>query len=168
MRPRGNSEHLKWRRSQAIRLLKSGKSIREVAFALDASVSSVERWKNAYRIEGKGALQPKVPSGRPSKLSPKNLRELEDILLQGAIAAGYLEEQWTLQRIGYVIEERLGIRLDPSWVRRILVEKLKWTHQKPEQIALERRKKEIGLWMANDWEHIKKGSKGPGAPDFLG
>jgi len=148
--------------------LKAGQSIREVAFALEASASSVERWKKAYRIEGMGALQPKVSKGRPSKLRPENVRELEEILRRGAIASGYPEEQWTLQRIGCVIEERFGVRLDPSWVRRILVEKLKWTHQKPEQIALERHEKEIGRWIANDWEHIKKGSGVSGAPDFLG
>jgi transposase len=148
--------------------LRAGKSIRDVAFALDASVSSVERWKQAYRAKGAGAFQLKVPSGRPSKLGANQLRELETILLQGAMASGYPEEQWTLQRIGRVIEKRFGVRLDPSWVRRILIEKLKWTHQKPEQLALERHEKEIGRWVAKDWARIKKSEKVSGTPNFLG
>lgn len=70
--------------------------------------------------------------------------ELKRILLQGALVAGFPEEQWTLKRVGAVIEERFAFGLDPSQVRRILVEKLKWTHHRPEKKSFERREREIG------------------------
>ncbi len=168
MRPHGNSEQLEWRRRQAIHLLKAGKSIREVAFVLKASVSSVERWKKTYSAEGMCALRSKPSYGRPPRLNSKDLLELKQILLLGSLVAGFPEEQWTLKRIGAVIEERFYFRLGPSQVRRILVGKLKWTHHKPEKKAFERREREIRRWMANDWEHIKKGQALSGAPDFLG
>ena len=107
-------------------------------------------------------------TGRPSRLDADNLVELKIILLQGALDAGFPEEQWTLKRISALIGEKFKVRLDPSQVRRILVDKLNWTHHKPEKKASERRERAIAHWVKNDWEHIKKNEKVPRTPSFLG
>src|SRR5579883_3618982 len=58
-------------------------------------------------------------AGRPRQLSDEQLAELAQLLKQGAIAAGYSTEMWTLKRIGTLIEEKFGVHLVPSSVWRL-------------------------------------------------
>ena len=59
MRPNGTSQQLEKRRLQAIAMLESGKSYQTVAHRLSASLSSVVRWVQSYRQEGRARLKAK-------------------------------------------------------------------------------------------------------------
>ena len=59
MRPNGTSQQLEKRRLQAIAMLESGKSYQTVANRLSASLSSVVRWVQSYRQEGRARLKAK-------------------------------------------------------------------------------------------------------------
>ena len=71
MRPPGSAQELERRRLRAIELLESGNTYREVAEILDASLSSVVGWTQAYRKKGEDGLKPKPVSGRPAGLNEK-------------------------------------------------------------------------------------------------
>ncbi len=131
MRPKGSAEALEVRRRIAAHLLQQGKGLREVARLVDAAPSSVFRWQQALQQRGMEALQARAHPGRPPRLTPQQKQSLADILRQGAPAAGFPTDLWTLARVAQVIERSFGVAYHPGHVWRILRE-MGWSPQKPE------------------------------------
>lgn len=132
MRPKGSAKELQARRQIAGRLLQAGKGVREVARLVEASPSSVSRWKKALAEGGRRALKAKPHPGRPPGLSTEQKKELEQVLLAGPRAAGYDTDLWTLVRIAQVIERLFGVKYHPGHVWYIL-RGMGWSCQKPER-----------------------------------
>lgn len=143
------------RKLQAIALLKSGESYRSIAAELGVSLNSVVLWARAYREEGMEGLLPKPIPGRPAGLSEGQKAKLEQILLRGALKAGYGTELWTLKRIAQVIEKHFYVRYHHCHVWKIL-RGMGWSCQKPERRAMQRDEKEIENWKRYKWPRIKK------------
>lgn len=139
-------------------LLKAGKTYQSVAATLSASISSVVRWAQDFRNGGAAALRPKPAPGRPARLSQSQKRKLLRLLEQGASAAGYSTQLWTLPRIAKLIEKHFGILYHPGHVWRVMLG-LKWTWQKPERRAIQRDEKAIARWKKHEWPSIKKSPK---------
>jgi transposase len=139
-------------------LLKAGKTYQSVAATLSASISSVVRWAQNFRNGGAAALRPKPAPGRPPRLSQPQKRKLLRLLAQGATAAGYSTQLWTLPRIAKLIEKHFGILYHPGHVWRVMLG-LKWTWQKPERRAIQRDEKAIAHWKKHEWPSIKKSPK---------
>ncbi len=96
--------------------------------------------------------------GPVPRLSNRQRKQLERILLKGARRQGYRTELWTLPRIAEVIERRFGVTYDASSVWHIL-RKMDWSCQKPERRARERDEERIARWRKQDWPRIKKSAK---------
>ncbi|MEK7731500.1 MAG: IS630 family transposase [Planctomycetota bacterium] len=156
MRPFGTAGQLEKRRRQAIALLRAGKPYREVARMVGASLSSVVRWKHAYRRDPRKGLRARPTPGRPPRLTTVQQDRLRRLLLRGAQAAGHTTELWTLKRIGKVIETQFGVRYSPVGVWKLLRHGLGWSWQKPERRALQRDEAAIEHWKTKVWPHIKK------------
>lgn len=144
------------RRKQAIQLLKKGKPFRQVAEEVGASLSSVVRWNQAYRAQGKKGLKLKAPPGRPAQLSAKQKQKLPQLLSQGAQSFGYSTDLWTLPRIAKLIQSQFGVSYHPSHVWRLMFHQLGWSSQKPERRALQRDEEAIRRWKKNKWPRLKK------------
>jgi transposase len=157
MRPAGNAHELESRRRNAIRLLKNGLSLREVAAVVDCSPSSVQRWKDALRQGGEQALGSRQHPGARSKLTVSEKEQLVSILRRGARKAGYRSELWTCPHIAQVIAQRFGVSYHVNYVPALL-RSLHWSPQKPEQRARERDEAAIARWREHDWPRIKKGA----------
>ena len=155
MRIAGSAEVLEYRRHRALELLDEDRSLNEVARMLDCAPSSVMRWRNMREAGGSEALKVKKASGRPPKLSDKQKRALEKILLAGPIKAGYRTDLWTTARVAEVIERRFGIRYHRDHVGRLL-NQMGWSYQKPERRALERKQAEMDRRSAEDRPRAKK------------
>ena len=155
MRPHGTARELEERRRRAIELLKTGKTVTEVARAVGASHSSVILWRRQFEEDGWDGLRAKPLPGRPSKLSDLQKEELLKLILKGPLAAGYPTGLWTLTRIGELIEERFGVSYHPTGVWRLL-RKLGLSCQKPERRAKERDEHGSKNWKRRRWPHIKK------------
>lgn len=139
-------------------MLQQGKGVREVARSVGASSSSVSRWKKQLEESGETGLAAKKQAGRESRLKEEQKEQLGQILLQGAVTAGYTTELWTLGRVAEVIEREFGVRYHPGHVWRIL-RKLGWSCQKPERRARERDEAAIAQWRQAEWPRIKKVSQ---------
>lgn len=137
------------------KLLLQGKGVREVARLVDASPSSVSRWKQQLRQGGLEALQAKPHPGRTPGLTSQDKRQLEQILLRGAPAAGFPTDLWTLARVREVIEREFGVRYHPGHVWRILTG-MGWSCQKPERRARERDEVAIARWRQEAWPRLEK------------
>ena len=152
MRPYGTSEQLQARREQALKLLKRGQSVEEVAARMKVTVRSVYRWQQEHK-------QPKRKSerlpGKPSYLTKEQIKKLEGELLKGAYAHGYSEDYWTVDRIGHVIWHLFQVRYTPSGVWRLL-DGMGWSCQKVQRLAIQRNDEAIRNWKRWVWPKIKK------------
>jgi len=168
MRPNGTPQQLERRRRRAIALIRAGESCRDVAKQLKASLSSIVRWNQAYRKEGSKGLKPKPASGRPSFLTASQKQRLKKYLLQGAQAAGYSNDLWTLKRVGKLIEQEFGVHYCLPAVWHLLVGGLGWSAPKPERRATQRDEATIARWKRTVWPRIKKSPKTGRAPGLSG
>jgi len=155
MRPQGSPDQLEKRRRRAVALLKNGETYRAVAHASGASLSSVVRWFQAFRRKGPKGLESRPTPGRPCRLSLRQHKHLEKLLLRGAQAEGYSTDLWTLRRIAKLIEKEFGVRYTTSAVWRLLVVDLGWSTQKPERKATQRDEAAIEEWKKKQWPQIK-------------
>lgn len=162
MRLVGSPQQLEKRRLRAISLLESGKTYREAAHIVGASLSSIVVWTQAYRQEGVAGLQSKPTPGRPPALAEREKVKLEKILLKGPLKAGYSTDLWTLKRIAEVIARRFQVSYHPCHVWKVL-KAMEWSCQKPERRALQRDEETIRKWQRYKWPRIKK-SSGPECP----
>lgn len=159
MRPHGTYQQLESRRCRALALLRKGKTFRDVAERVKASLSSVVRWNQVHETKGMQGLKERVGWGRPGRLTSEQKEDLRTRLLKGAVAAGHTSELWTLKRIEKLIEKQYGVQYTSVGVWRLLHVGLNWSCQKPEKRALQRDEENIRRWKERVWPHIKKGQE---------
>ncbi len=155
MRPQGSPEELERRRRRAIELLQQGQPPVEVARHLQVDRRSVRRWKAAHAREGAAGLRSRPTPGRPPKLAAPEKKQLEEILLKGAQAAGFPSELWTCPRVLQVIARQFGVHDHVDHIGRLL-HGLGRSPQKPQRRAVERDEGKIRNWIKRDWPRIKK------------
>lgn len=160
MRLTGTPKQLEARRHKAIVLLRKGETYRSVAEKVNASLSSVVRWHQAYSKDGRKGLRARSTPGRPPWLGASQKQRLAALLLKGPLASGYSTDVWTLRRIGRLIEKRFGRRYSGAGVWKLMRQELGWSCQKPERRALQRNEKDIELWKRVRWPRIKKSRSG--------
>jgi transposase len=90
---------LEARRMAAARLLREGLSQSEVARELGVHRQSVSRWARELGQSGVRGLRQAGRTGRPPKLGPAQLRDLERTLKRGPEALGYATGLWTAGRV---------------------------------------------------------------------
>jgi transposase len=143
-------------------MLQKGLSIAEVAEEVGASISSVFRWQKAFHKSGSKGLEGVPATGRPPKLSLRQKRKLNGLLMRGPVAFGYTTDLWTTRRVAEVIDREFRTDYHPNHVWRVL-KGLGWSCQKPERRARERDEAAIEHWKINPLAGLNKnsGSWGP-------
>lgn len=148
------------RRLRGIALLDQGCSQSEVARQLGVTPAAVSQWSKARRLGGDEALQAKLSTGRPPKLTDRQMKRLRKLLSRGPRRNGYATDLWTLQRVAELTQKHFGVTYDPSGVWHVLT-RMGWSCQKPERRARERDEDAIAQWRKKDWPRIKKSQAGP-------
>jgi transposase len=132
---------LEQRRQQAALLFRKGQTMLvSVARPLKVSRQSVSRWYQPWEKGGARALQSAGRAGRKSRLSPRQLKQLETALLRGPAAQGWSAELGTLSRVSLMRERITGEKYHPGHVWKILGSR-NGSAQKPERQAKERSRK---------------------------
>lgn len=149
-------KEMKRRRVRGVRLLQKGERPAEVARQTGVSRQSVMRWQRALASKGFAQVAQIGPRGRPRRLSEEQLKELARSLKQGALAAGYATEIWTVPRIAGLIAERFGVQLARSSVWHVLREQMGWSVQRPARQARQRDERAIASWKNKRWPELKK------------
>lgn len=129
-RDRESLKELEQRRRLAAELLRRGVRPAEVARWVDSSRQSVMRWSQLLEHDGLRGLRRASRIGRPPVLTDRQLDQLARRLKAGSLAAGYVTEMWTLQRIGALIQREFRARLSASSVWRTL-QRMGWSLQRP-------------------------------------
>jgi transposase len=155
MRPHGSPEELEARRRRATKLLRSGMRPAEVAERVGVDRVSVYRWRATLKELGVRGLRARAAPGRPPKLPEEHRKDLEEILIEGAMAAGFDTDLWTCPRVAHVIRERFSIDYHPDHIGRLL-HRMGWSPQKPVRRAMERDETAIRTWIKKTWPRVKK------------
>jgi transposase len=155
MRIQGSAAELEARRRRAAKLFQERKPLAEVARLVGASLSSVKRWKRAWREGGVAALAARPHPGPTPKLSPGQKQQLVTILKRGPVRAGYRTDLWTCKRVAEVARKRFRVSYHPDHLGRILHD-LGFSPQKPQQVAREQDAAAVERWRKRDWPRIKK------------
>jgi transposase len=105
-------------------------------------------------------LRGKGPSGPAPRLSDQQLATVEQALLAGAAANGFVGQLWTVDRVALVTWRLTGVRHHPAHVWALLRHRLGWTVQRPKRRAAERDQAAINRWVKQDWPRIKQTPNG--------
>lgn len=165
MRDRGSPTELEHRRLLAVQRVLEGYSTEEVAEFLGVDPRSVRRWLAAYRNSGGSGLLAHPAPGRPPKLTTTQEKIIRRWLADSPSDHDCETELWTAPRLGLLIREEFGIRLNPRYLSSWLRDR-GFTPQKPQRVPRERDPKAIAAWLESDWPRIKKrpGGSTPGSP----
>jgi transposase len=120
----------------------------------------VSVWHANWKESGAKELRSRGPSGPTPRLSNAQLVQVEQALVEGATAQGFVGELWTLERIGLVIERLTGVRHHPALVWALLHHRLGWTVQRPRRRAAERDQRAIDRWVKKRWAAVKQAPNG--------
>ena len=147
-------ERLEARRLRAAELFTAGVRQAEVARQLEVSAQAVSGWHVRFKVGGTDALRSKGPSGPAARLSDAQLARIEQALLEGATANGFVGELWTLDRVAVVIQRLTGVQHHPAHVWALLRHRLGWSVQRPRRRAAERDQAAIDRWVKERWPQI--------------
>jgi transposase len=146
------------RRLAAGRLLQAGHlSQADIARYMGVSRMAVNKWaKQLDRHQGDlGSLKNRPRRGRPPRLTAAQWQHVLALLTQGAQAAGFDTERWTLRRIRVLILVVFGVDYHAHYLARRL-RTLGWSPQQPAVYARERDDALVQAWLTHDWPRIKK------------
>jgi len=137
MRPTGSAAELATRRKAAVRRLRAGERVADVARAFGVSRFAVYQWKRKAEEQGLRGLNATPPYVPQSRLTPDDRRRLGQILHRGALVWGFPTDRWTRQRVTQVIQQEFAIQYHPGHVSRIL-KAIRFSSQKPPKRARKR------------------------------
>nr|WP_274704761.1 IS630-like element ISDge17 family transposase [Deinococcus geothermalis] len=147
-------DQLEERRLYAQQLLATGEiSTKEIAETLGVSESTVRTWKQ--RLREHGSLKATQAPGPPQRLSPEQRAQLEELLREGPLAAGYPDSRWTTPRVRAIIGTHFDVWYHADHVRTVL-HQLGFSPQKPEPRALERNEQAIQTWVEHTLPELEK------------
>jgi transposase len=147
---------------QEIKRLQGGEMIfdgydnEEIAEILGVAPRTVQRWRQKLNNEDNlQTLVRKEGSGHPSLLTDKQKQQLKQIILKGAIVAGYSVERWTSRIIAHLIQKKFGITMAPRTVRSLLPT----LGLSPQMLVVKSHKhsdEEVLHWATRTWTRLKK------------
>jgi transposase len=150
---RRDFEALEARRREGMRLLSRGVKQAEIARRLEVSRQTVSSWAKAKDVEQKAWRNKRL--GRPGGMTDAERARLSKLLIDGAVAAGFPTELWTLRRVAALIEREFDRSYSTVHVWRLL-RVLGFSNQRPTGRAVERDEAAIAEWKAKRWPALKK------------
>jgi len=145
------------KRLQGGELILKGYDDAEIADFLDVKESTVWRWRKLLHKNNDNltCLIRKKGSGRPPRLSNHKKQQLREIILEGAVKAGYPAERWTSRIVADLIRRKFDIEMTSRNVRYILPT-LGLSPQMPVVKSHKYSEEAVRRWSRNAWKRIKK------------
>jgi transposase len=93
----GSAEENDRKRQRAVEIVfKEKKTQTEAAKEVGVTLRAVQKWVSLYRKHGMTGIRSKKATGRPTKLTANQLKQLSKILLKGSKSAGFSNDLWTI------------------------------------------------------------------------
>jgi transposase len=145
------------KRLQGGELILKGFEDADIAHILDVGESTVGRWRKILceNDNDLASLARKKGSGRPPRLSDDEKQRLKEIILAGAVKAGYPAERWTSRNIADLIRNEFDVEMTSRNVRHILPT-LGLSPQMPVVKSHKYSAEAVLRWTRHAWNRIKK------------
>ncbi len=101
-------------------LRKEGKTLEEISSTVKHPLTTVGDWLRRLHTEGISRKNNKKPSGRPKRLTDKQIENLKPILFKSPQEQGFPFIIWTTKPVIQLIEKLYNVSYKPLQVRRIL------------------------------------------------
>ena len=152
-----------WIRMQAVKMVKSGTSVGDVAKFFDVTTRSVFSWLAAFANEGQNGLAAKFGSGRPPKVTPDQMQWIASAVRNNTPnQLSFSFGLWTLRLIGQLIERRFGMTLSLPTLGKVM-NQLGFTPQRPLHRAYEQDDVLVQRWLDNELPALRARAKARGA-----
>jgi transposase len=146
-------------RIRAVQSVEAGESPEDVIRTLGFGRTVIYNWLAKYREGGIDALRAKAISGRPSKMTGKQLQWVyKTVTSKNPLQLRFEFALWTRAMIREVIREKFGVRLSEVSVGRML-RKLGLSPQKPLRRAYERDPELVETWRKKQFPEIRRLAK---------
>jgi len=152
----GSGEQNERKRRRSIEIVfKEDRVQSDAAKELKVHLRTVQKWLHLYRLYGEDGIRSRKASGRPRKLGNKEVKRLENLLIKGALRAGFSNDLWTSKRVVEMIRRNFKICYHPHHVPKLL-RSLGWSVQRPSRRPVERNEEQVKEWIRTEWKRIKK------------
>jgi transposase len=141
------------RRIQALFALADNLSVRETAERLSLGEQTIRDYRNAFLLEGVASLKYKRPSGRPSKLTKSQRRELSDLIKAGPQASDYTSGCWNTPMIQDLIWRQFGVAYNPHYLSTLL-NNMGFSYQKARFVSAHLNEAKRLEWRQTRWPKI--------------
>jgi transposase len=150
-------------RQEAIKAVREGQTVANVAAAYGVNVTTVFRWLAKFADGGQNALLAKPIPGRPPKISAEEIRWIALAVKDNTPQQFKFEfGLWTLSLMRELINRQFGKSLSLESVRRIM-KLLGFSAQKPLYQAWQKDPELVRQWEAETYPAIKADAKAAGA-----
>lgn len=163
-----NRKALEEIRIRAVKRVETGESPEVVIKALGFTRPRIYEWLARYREGGVEALRSRKASGRPAKLSGKDLQKIYRIVVgKDPRQLKFEFALWTRGMVREFIKREFNVRLSEVSVGRLL-RRLGLTPQRPKRSAYQQDSTLVIDWMAKEFPKIKKMARKENAEIFFG
>jgi len=148
------------KRLQGGELILDGYDNDEIADIVKVSPSAVRKWRKKLKEHDDdiACLCRKHGSGTTSLLTDEQKVQLKQIIIDGAIAAGYSTERWVSKTVADLIFKTFGITMAPRTVRDLLPT-LGLSPQMPVVQSHKHSDEAVLEWAQRTWKRMKKKRK---------
>ncbi|RZB35625.1 MAG: hypothetical protein SRB2_02922 [Desulfobacteraceae bacterium Eth-SRB2] len=143
------------KRIMAILAIGDGVLYSVIATTLNICEESIRLWLNAFLLKGVQGLKAKKPSGKPSKLTKSQKKELDKIITEGPSKAGFPGACWRSPMIQHLIYERFGVQYSVHYISQLL-KNMGFSYQKAKFVADHKDPEKRKKWLEEKWPEIIK------------
>lgn len=143
------------KRIMAILAIADGVIYSVIATTLNVCEESIRLWLNAFLLKGVQGLKAKKPSGKPPKLTKSQKKELDKIITEGPIKAGFPGACWRSPMIQHFIYERFGVQYSVHYISQLL-KNMGFSYQKAKFVADHKDPEKRKKWLEEKWPEIIK------------
>jgi transposase len=143
------------KRIMAILAVADGARYSVIASTLKVSEESIRLWINAFLLKGIKSFIYKKPSGRPSKLTKAQRKQLDQLICQGPEKSGFPGACWRSPMIQWLIYEKFGIEYSVYYIPQLL-KNMGFSYQKAKFVADHKDPEKRKEWLEQKWPEILK------------
>lgn len=142
-------------RENAIEAYAKKETISSLSRAYNVDRSTIHRWINKKETKKSLEREKNPGSGRPPKLSDKQIKKLTKLILKPASAYGFETDFWTIRRIIIIAKKQLNLTISKTTMYEILHNE-EYSYKKPEKRYYEANQEEQQDWIKKVIPQIKK------------